>query len=90
MAGGAGDDTYFIDDPGDVVVEDAGGGIDTVVVSVGLDAAPTNIEDVQLVGGGHALTGNAGDNTLSGNGGDDTLDGGRGDDLDSAATATTC
>ncbi len=81
MAGGAGDDTYLIGDAGDVVDEDAAGGFDTVVVASDWSLAE-NIEAVQLVGGGHALTGNAGNNELSGGDGNDTLDGGLGDDTE--------
>jgi len=80
MEGGTGDDTYYVDNPGDVVVELADGGNDTVVI--GSDwTISGNIENAQLVGSGHALTGNDADNTLSGNSGDDELDGGGGDDL---------
>lgn len=81
MDGGLGDDTYFIDNPGDVVIEGAGGGIDTVVVSTDWTLAD-NIENVKLVGSGHTLTGNAADNTLTGDTGDDILDGGEGDDVE--------
>ncbi|WP_137180750.1 cadherin domain-containing protein [Roseomonas sp. AR75] len=80
MAGGDGDDTYFITDPGDVVIELPGGGFDTVVVSADWTLGE-GIEGVQLLGSGHALTGNAENNTLSGNTGDDSLDGGEGDDV---------
>ena len=80
MVGGDGADTYYVDDLGDVVVETATGGIDTVVTSTG-GVVGDNIENVRLAAGAHVLTGNAGNNTLAGNGGDDTLDGGDGDDL---------
>jgi Ca2+-binding RTX toxin-like protein len=80
MIGGAGDDTYIITDPGDRVVESATGGFDTVVVSTDWTLA-TGVEAVQLLGSGHALTGNAAANLLSGNAGGDTLDGGGGDDV---------
>jgi len=81
LTGGDGDDTYLIGDPGDVVVEAIGGGFDTVVVNTDWTLAD-NIEGVQLVGGGHALTGNAANNVISGNTGNDTLDGGDGDDTE--------
>jgi len=81
MIGGAGDDTYYIGDPGDVVVEEAGGGNDTVVVSTDWVLAD-NIENVKLVGSGHSLTGNAADNTLAGDTGNDELDGGAGNDVE--------
>ena len=81
LEGGAGDDTYLVDDLGDLVVEAVDGGFDTVVVS-GDWVLAENIEAVQLLAGGHALTGNADANELSGNSGNDTLDGGAGDDTE--------
>jgi len=81
LIGGIGDDTYFIDNPGDIVIEDAGAGFDTVVVNSDWTLAD-NIEGVRLVGTGHSLTGNAAANTLEGDAGDDTLDGGEGDDVE--------
>ncbi len=80
MAGGDGDDTYYVDDINDLVVESAGGGVDTVVTAFSGTVAD-NIENVRLTGTAHAVTGNAGNNTLSGNSGDDHLDGAEGDDL---------
>ncbi|MFC3175502.1 VCBS domain-containing protein [Novosphingobium bradum] len=81
MDGGAGDDTYFIDNPGDVVVEAADGGTDTVVVATDWVLAD-NIENVKLSGTGHTLVGNAANNTLTGDTGNDVLDGGAGDDIE--------
>ncbi len=81
LAGGLGDDTYVIENPGDVVIEDAAGGFDTVIVNTDWTLAD-NIEAVQLIGTGHTLIGNAANNTLSGDTGDDTLDGGEGDDTE--------
>jgi Ca2+-binding RTX toxin-like protein len=83
LVGGTGNDTYVITDPGDVVTEDATGGFDTVIVSTDWTLGG-NIEGVQLIGSGHALTGNAENNLLSGNSGSDTLDGGEGDDVELA------
>ena len=80
MYGGDGNDTYVITEAGDRVIESATGGFDTVIVSTDWTLA-TNIEAVQLLGSGHALTGNAAANLLSGNAGGDTLDGGGGDDV---------
>ncbi|MGL4542598.1 MAG: hypothetical protein ACRCUI_08835, partial [Polymorphobacter sp.] len=80
MTGGSGDDSYYIDNAGDVVNELAGEGTDTVIVNSDWTLAD-NIENVQLVGTGHTLIGNAANNTLSGDAGDDRLDGGDGDDI---------
>jgi Ca2+-binding RTX toxin-like protein len=35
MQGGAGNDTYFVDDPGDLVIESANNGTDAVFASIG-------------------------------------------------------
>jgi Ca2+-binding RTX toxin-like protein len=82
MIGGAGDDTYFVDNPGDVVVEDAGGGTDTVVSTSDVFSIPANIENIRLTGSARTAIGNAADNRLSGGSGNDTLDGGDGNDLE--------
>jgi Ca2+-binding RTX toxin-like protein len=89
MAGGAGDDTYVVDDAGDRVIELAGAGTDTIQVA-GSFALATQVENLVLTGSGNftgtgnalanRITGNAGRNLLSGNGGNDTLDGGAGAD----------
>lgn len=82
LAGGAGDDTYYIDNAGDLVVEELGGGIDTVVSSVDLAGIPANIENIRLTGPAHSAIGNDGSNRLSGGSGNDQLDGAGGDDLE--------
>lgn len=89
MAGGAGNDTYSVDDPGDQVIELAGGGVDEVRSSITFTLGLA-VENLTLLG---ALaingTGNALDNLIIGNGaanrlvgeaGADTLDGGLGAD----------
>ena len=50
MSGGAGNDTYFVDNTGDAVMENAGEGNDAVFASVnyGLTA---NVENLVLQGG---------------------------------------
>ncbi|MBW8911056.1 MAG: hypothetical protein JF564_04015, partial [Sphingomonas sp.] len=92
LVGGAGDDVYLVDSIGDVVVEAASAGSDTVrttLASFSVANLP-NVENVVFAGTGAAnLTGNAannllvgaaGPNTLVGSDGNDTLDGGEGSD----------
>ncbi len=84
MMGGTGDDLYVVDARGDVVVENAGEGIDTVRASIST-ALGDNVENLVLTGGtwrwgdgndlDNALTGNFNRNVLSGKDGDDTLNG---------------
>lgn len=78
LVGGAGDDTYVVDG-GDVVVELAGEGIDTVY-SAGSHTLAAEVENLILTGLSRAGTGNALNNALTGTGGADTLDGGLGAD----------
>lgn len=92
MDGGMGDDTYYVDDSDDAIVEAVGQGYDTVytAVSYTLDAGQEVEKLVGLFplleeGPGYDLTGNELDNwlisdggssILKGMGGNDTLDGG--------------
>src|SRR5262245_13937456 len=80
MYGGAGDDIYYVDNVGDIVVENAGAGIDTVFSTVNL-VLTANMETLGWQGGSD-LTGygNSQANTLYGNGGNNVLDGGGGAD----------
>jgi Ca2+-binding RTX toxin-like protein len=85
MAGGTGDDSYRVDDPGDIVTENAGEGIDTVTSTLANYTLPANVENLNLgshYGDASPLngTGNALDNTLRGNSGNNALDGGAGND----------
>ena len=83
LIGGLGDDTYYVDNMSDVVVEEVGGGNDTVVTSLDWTmSAGSNIEYVRLTGSAHTLIGNELDNRLGGSDGDDRLDGGDGDDTE--------
>src|SRR5262249_46011186 len=88
MIGGANDDTYYIDNVGDVVIEAANEGNDIVRSSIDF-TLPTNFESVVLIEGAgningagnsavNALVGNTGNNTLDGKGGNDTMRGGGG------------
>lgn len=85
LIGGNGDDTYYLDSTSDVVIENVGGGNDTVVsawLSLALVSFP-RVENAQLSGtldlnltgnaGKNTLTGNAGANLILGLGGDDTI-----------------
>jgi Ca2+-binding RTX toxin-like protein len=91
MTGWAGDDTYWVDQAGDKVVESsASGGTDTVRSSVGY-VLGANVENLTLVGGaavsgtGNALAnvvnGNSAANALNGGAGADTMTGWAGDDV---------
>ena len=89
MIGAAGNDVYIVDNAGDVVIENANQGTDTVIASINYTLTD-NVENLTLSGVGHlsgtgndlvnVLIGNEGNNTLTGNGGNDTLDGGAGAD----------
>jgi len=90
MAGGPDNDTYFVDDAGDVVIELANQGTaDTVRATRSYTLAP-QVERLILDGNAaidgtgnqaaNILTGNAGANALSGLGGHDTLRGQAGAD----------
>jgi Ca2+-binding RTX toxin-like protein len=89
MTGGDGDDSYVVDNARDVIVEVAGGGIDSVSSSVTYTLA-SEVDNLMLTGTaainatGNAqanrLTGNSAANTLTGGAGNDTLSGGAGKD----------
>jgi Ca2+-binding RTX toxin-like protein len=89
MTGGEGDDTYIVDNAGDVISEQAGGGIELVKASVSYGLA-SNVENLTLTGS-ESLTGtgnelsnvivaNDAGNILLGLAGDDALYGGTGAD----------
>ena len=89
LEGGAGDDLYLVDNLGDVVFEQAGGGIDGLGAVVDF-ALPDEVEVLRLGGlaniGG---TGNAANHIIGGNDWNNVLAGGLGDDLLLAKRATT-
>src|SRR6185503_17559517 len=92
LDGGANDDTYVVDDLGDVVLEGPAAGTDTVLSSIvySLEFQP-DVEHLTLTGdadiagtgngGANILVGNSGDNTLDGRAGVDSMSGGAGNDL---------
>ena len=90
MIGGGGNDIYFVDNPGDVVVEEANGGIDTVYSTITYTLS-ANVENLQLYGtatidgtgndGANTIVGNGAANRLNGGAGNDVLYGGSGDDV---------
>jgi Ca2+-binding RTX toxin-like protein len=82
LAGAAGDDTYRVDESGDVIVEQAGEGVDVVESTAYSYALSAKVEHLTLVqdSGAYEGTGNALDNVLTGNGNDNRLDGGAGAD----------
>ena len=82
MAGGLGNDTYFVSNTNDVVNETAGQGSDTIWASVNYALGATSeIEFLKAnSGNGLTLTGNGLANTVMGGAGSDTLDGGAGND----------
>ncbi len=88
LIGGTGSDTYIVDDPGDVVIENAGEGTDTVKTSLAVYTLTDNVEN--LIGTAttaQVLTGNALGNTITAGLGGGTLIGGTGNDvLTGAAT----
>lgn len=89
LTGLAGNDTYVVDNVGDVVIENASEGTDLVQSSVSF-ALAYNVENLTLTGTSaingtgnalsNAITGNAGDNVIDGGAGADTMTGGAGND----------
>ena len=89
MYGNDDDDQYWVDDFGDVVVENFNEGTDTVHSSVDF-FLPANVENLISLGNArfaagnglaNVIVGNAAVNIIDGGAGDDTLEGGGGDDL---------
>ena len=86
MAGGAGNDTYYVDNSGDFVLEASNSGTDLVNSSISY-VLGSNVENLIFTGTGNfAGTGNALANNIAGGAGNDTLTGGAGNDaLDGGA-----
>jgi Ca2+-binding RTX toxin-like protein len=82
LVGLGGNDTYYVNNTADVVIEAANGGIDTVEATVNY-TLPTggNIEGLYMLGSGLTGTGSDGAETLLSSGGPNTLVGLGGNDL---------
>ena len=85
MTGGNGNDLYYVDNAGDRVVENAGGGTDSIKtngISINLGTANfANVEYVENIGSaGISMTGTSGEETIIAGTGGDTLDGKGGSD----------
>jgi myo-inositol-hexaphosphate 3-phosphohydrolase len=88
LVGGLGNDVYYVDNTGDVVIENDGEGTDTVISSVSFTLV--NSENLTLTGteningtgddANNRITGNSGNNIITGGAGNDTLTGGTGAD----------
>jgi len=89
LIGYTGDDTYYIHNPGDVVIENLNEGNDTIYSDISYNLR-ANVENLILLGTdningtgnnlGDQITGNSGNNLLTGGTGNDTIDGGPGAD----------
>ncbi|NGO51449.1 calcium-binding protein [Allomesorhizobium camelthorni] len=90
MRGLGGNDIYYVDNAGDIIVEEADGGTDTVRSYVNWTLGG-NVERLELQGAGNlngagntlnnTLVGNAGNNLLNGGAGNDYMVGGAGNDI---------
>ncbi len=94
LTGLGGDDLYTIYSADAVIIEAAGGGIDTVLTTLANYVLPDNVENMRFFGsaaqtGGiaygnalnNALTGGSGNDMLYGGAGNDSLTGGPGSDI---------
>ena len=83
LIGGLGDDTYIVDNAGDVVIEIDGQGTDRVISSVSYALSNTSwVEGLTLTGTANLnATGNNIGNVILGNAGDNRIDGRRGGDV---------
>jgi Ca2+-binding RTX toxin-like protein len=82
LVGAGGDDVYNVEETGDQVVEQAGGGNDHVRSTANVYTLSAEIETLTFTGSGTFTgTGNASANSIKGGTGDDTLDGAAGADM---------
>jgi Ca2+-binding RTX toxin-like protein len=89
LAGGLGNDTYLVDASTDVVVESAGGGLDTITATASYSIDVGSVPEIEVMQVGTSvetgtqvdLIGNAGRQTLTGHAGANLLDGKGGADI---------
>lgn len=82
LIGGMGNDIYYVDHAGDLVVELAGGGTDTVFATLLNYTLTSDVEKLTSSGAGDfILAGNALANTITGGSGNDTISGLDGNDI---------
>ncbi len=80
MIGGLGNDTYYVDNVGDQVIENGNEGVDLVISSVSFSLGG-GVENLTLTGTGNLNgTGNALDNVITGTSGDNVITTGDGND----------
>ena len=80
LIGLGGNDTYYVNNAADVVIEVPGGGVDTVLASVNY-TMPADAEGLYMIGSGLTGTGTNNADSLLSSGGPNTLVGLGGDDL---------
>ncbi|MDX1297069.1 MAG: peroxidase family protein [Pseudomonas sp.] len=90
LVGGFGDDSYFVDVANDIIIEEFGGGTDTVYSTSATFNLRANVENLTHIGSNatevngngldNVIQGGIGNDTLNGRGGNDTLIGGDGND----------
>ena len=81
LTGGIGNDIYYVSNTGDVVIEAATGGADTVGATANYTLPASNtVEVLNMIGSGLTGTGSDGAETLISSGGPNTLVGHDGDD----------
>jgi Ca2+-binding RTX toxin-like protein len=79
MIGGKGNDTYYVDNDGDMITENDNGGVDTVISSVFYHELAANVENLIITYAGAFSNGigNEGKNLIIGNSQSNTIDGGK-------------
>lgn len=90
MIGGLGDDTYYVDQNGDTITEQANEGIDTVFSKIASNTIAPNVENLvlQSTGAANAL-GNALNNVIYAGTGNNSINGGNGTDTVNYSYATS-